>query len=94
MLLIHLQITHFEIDRAQSGPWQQNFVDARFLQFHMFSAVLNTTTIGLLEFYIRVRLKVTYVWRKIQEAQSNNLLRTARLFMRLDASAWKQRKRR
>ena len=42
-----------------------------------------TTTIGLLEFYIRVRLKVTHVWRKIQEAQSNDLLRTARLSMRL-----------
>ena len=58
---------------------------ARFLQFHMFPTVWSfTTTIGLPEFYIRVRLKVTYMWRKIQEAQSNYLLRTARLLMRQD----------
>ena len=59
--------------------------DARFLHFHMFLTRWScTTTIGLLELNIRVRLKVTYVWRKIQEAQSNYLLRTTRLLMRLD----------
>ena len=46
---------------AYSGPWQRNFVDARFLQFHMFPTVWScTTTIGLPEFYIRVCLKVTF----------------------------------
>ena len=69
---------------VSTGPWQRNFVDAHFLQFHMFSTVWNCTTIGLPEFYIWVRLKETYVWRKIQEAQSNYLLRTARLLLRLD----------
>ena len=44
-----------------TGPWQRNFVDVRFLQFHMFPAVWRcTTTIGLLELNIRVRLKVTF----------------------------------
>ena len=43
-----------------------------------------TTTIGLPEFYIRVHLKVACVWRKIHEAQSNDLLRTACSLMRLD----------
>ena len=42
-----------------------------------------TTTIGLLDLNIRVRLKVTFS-DVIQEAQSNDLLRTARLSMRLD----------
>ena len=42
-----------------------------------------TTTIGLLDLNIRVRLKVTFTVT-IQEAQSNDLLHTARLLMRLD----------
>ena len=67
------------------GPWQRNFIDARFPQFHMFSTVWScTTTIGLPEFYIRVRLKVTFYSDVIQEAQSNDLLHTVRLLMRLD----------
>ena len=54
-------------------------------QFHMFLTIWScTTTIGLPEFYIRVHLKVTYVWCKIQEAQSNDLLHTARSLMHLD----------
>ena len=58
-----------------------------FSSVHMFPNTWScTTTIGLPEFYIRVCLKVMYVWRKIQEAQSNDLLRTctACLSMRLD----------
>ena len=44
-----------------SGPWQRNFVDACFLQFHMFPTVWSyTTTIGLLDLNIRVSLKVTF----------------------------------
>ena len=78
-------ITHNKKLFIKSGPWQQNFVDARFLQFHMFLTAWSCiTTVGLPEFYIRVRLKVTYVWCKIPEAQSNYLLHTARLLMRLD----------
>ena len=47
---------------VHTGPWQRNFVDAHFPQFHMFPTVWScTTTIGLPEFYIRVRLKMT--WR-------------------------------
>ena len=43
------------------GPWQRNFVDACFLQFHMFPTVWSyTTTIGLLDLNIQVRLKVTF----------------------------------
>ena len=46
---------------TKPGPWQRNFVDARFPQFHMFPTVWScATTIGLPEFYIRVRLKVTF----------------------------------
>ena len=69
-----------------SDPWQWNFIDAcPFSSNYMFPTIWScTTTIGLLEFYIRVRLKVTYVWRKIQEAQSNYLLRTAHLLIHLD----------
>ena len=45
---------------VQPGPWQRNFVDACFLQFHMFPTVWSyTTTIGLLDLYIQVCLKVT-----------------------------------
>ena len=66
-----------------SGPWQRNFVDACFLQFYMFPTVWSYTTIGLLDLNIRVRLKVTFTVI-IQEAQSNDLLHTARLLMRLD----------
>ena len=84
---LRVKETHMYINIEWWGqaPWQQNFVDACFLLFHMFPTIWScTTTIGLAEFYIRVCLKVTYVWRKIQEAQSNYLLCTARLLMRLD----------
>ena len=51
----------------------------------MFPTVWSYTTIGLLDLNIRVRLKVTFtVTYVIQEAQSNDLLHTARLLMRLD----------
>ena len=43
------------------GPWQRTFVDASFPQFHMFPTAWSCTTkIGLPEFYIRVRPKVTF----------------------------------
>ena len=60
------------------GSWQRNFIDACYLQFHMFPTVWScTTTSGLSELYIRVCLKV-------QEAQLNYLLWTVRLSMCLD----------
>ena len=78
------------------GPWQRNFVNTSFLQFHMFPDRLDcTTAIGLLEFYIRVTSESDVYSDVIQEAQSNNLLHTVRFSVPLDtASAWKQRKRR
>ena len=70
----------------ESGPWQRNFVDACFLQFHMFPAVWSyTTTIGLLDPKHPGPSESGVYSDVIQEAQSNDLLHTARLLMRLDA---------
>ena len=68
----------------RSGPWQRNFVDARFFSSTFLTVWSCTTTIGFLEFYIRVRLNVTFYSDVIQEAQSKDLLHTSRLSVRLD----------
>ena len=79
----------------RSGPWQRNFVDARFPQFHMFPTAWSCiTTIGLPEFYIRVRQKVTFTVTNsgspIEWSFAHGTLIDAPRY----ASAWKQRKRR
>ena len=58
-----------------AGPWQPNFVDAHFLQFHMFLTIWSrTTSIGLPAHYISV------TW-KFRKSNRTMLLRTVRLSM-------------
>ena len=79
---------------TKPGPWQRNFVDARFPQFHMFPTVWScATTIGLPEFYIQVRLKVTCKWRNSGSPIERSVAHSTLIDAPRYTSAWKQRKR-
>ena len=73
---------------ALSGPWQRNFVDARFFSSTCFGpSGAAQQQLGFWIFTsgtVRVCLNVTFFRDVIQEAQSKDLLHTSRLSVRLD----------